>query len=114
MTDCFFCKIVKDSLPCDSIYEDDHVLAFNDIKPQAPVHVLIIPKQHINSLMNISDDDFDILVHIHRVVQVLVKQLKVDQSGFRLVVNTGTDGGQTVPHLHFHLLAGRNMQWPPG
>lgn len=114
MMDCLFCKIVKGSLPCDFIYEDDRVLAFNDITPQAPVHVLIIPKQHINSLITISDDDIDILVHIHRAVQVLVKQLKVDQLGFRLVVNTGTDGGQTVPHLHFHLLAGRNMQWPPG
>jgi histidine triad (HIT) family protein len=113
MTDCLFCRIVKGSLPCDFIYEDDCVLAFNDIMPQAPVHVLIIPKQHINSLTDVSDD-IDILAHIHKVVQILIKQLKVDPSGFRLVVNTGIDGGQTVPHLHFHLLAGRKMQWPPG
>lgn len=112
--DCIFCKIVKHEIPANTVYEDDEVIAFKDINPQAPIHLLIVPKEHVASIMEIDDDNSEILNKIIRVAQNLARQNNIDNKGFRLVVNTGDDGGQTVKHLHFHLLGGRFMTWPPG
>ena len=115
MTDCIFCKIAQKEIPSQPVYEDDLVVAFRDLEPQAPEHVLIIPKKHIESVLGFGQEDKELAAHILvDVVPAVAKQLGVDEKGFRLVVNTGKDGNQTVKHLHFHLLGGRLMQWPPG
>lgn len=113
MEDCLFCRIVSGSIPAKKAYEDDQALAFYDIDPKAPVHVLIIPKKHIDSIAAAGEEDFALVAHLMRVAQKLAKELKLD-NGFRLVINTGKDGGQSVGHLHIHLLGGRAMGWPPG
>lgn len=113
--DCLFCKIAAGEIPAQVVYQDEQVLAFKDIAPAAPVHVLIIPKKHIESLLDMQSDDAQLAGHIlTKVVPLLAKQLGIDESGFRLVANTKEDGGQTVLHLHFHLLGGRSLNWPPG
>jgi histidine triad (HIT) family protein len=113
MEDCLFCKIVKKEVPAEIVYEDDKVVAFKDINPQAPVHILIVPVQHFDSILNVPAGN-DIISHIHTVVNRLVIKYDIAQSGFRLVTNCGVDGGQTVNHLHYHLLGGRSFGWPPG
>ncbi len=112
--DCIFCKIAAGEIPCSKAYEDEQVLAFHDINPQAPVHVLIIPKKHIDSVNALTEEDNEVLCHMFRVAQKIAKEQGVAENGFRLVFNTGVDGGQTVLHLHMHLLAGRSLGWPPG
>ena len=114
MNDCIFCKIVNGDIPTEKIYEDDKVIAFNDIEPQAPVHILIIPKKHIQSINYIDEKNSDIISHIFLVIKKLVAEKKIESSGYRVVVNCGEQGGQTVGHLHYHLLGGRNLMWPPG
>lgn len=114
VSDCVFCKIVSGELPSQKVYEDDRVLAFEDISPAAPVHVLIIPKKHIPSIMHLKEEDLPLIQDIHRVGQQVADQLGVSQKGFRLVNNCGENGGQTVGHLHYHLLGGRHLSWPPG
>ncbi|HWS29829.1 MAG TPA: histidine triad nucleotide-binding protein [Clostridia bacterium] len=114
MEDCLFCKIAAGEIPCKKAYEDDTVLAFYDIAPQAPKHVLIIPKKHIGDVTKLKEDDRELWFHMAEVANRLVKELGIDESGFRLVTNVGADGGQSVPHLHLHVLGGRNMAWPPG
>ena len=115
MADCIFCKIAGHDIPSDVVYEDDSVIAFRDLNPQAPTHVLIIPKKHVASVNELESSDKEIIAHIFvDVAPKLAKQLNVNESGFRLVVNTGEQGGQTVGHLHVHLLGGRDMTWPPG
>ncbi len=115
MADCIFCKIAQKEIPANLVYEDESVLAFRDLEPQAPVHVLVIPKKHIESLLALEMQDRDLASHILcDVIPKLAKELGVDQKGFRVVANTGEEGGQSVKHLHFHLLGGRSMQWPPG
>ncbi len=111
---CIFCKIANGEIPAKKIYEDDRVLAFYDIAPQAPIHILIIPKKHFATLLEIGEEDSQLIGHIFLVANKIAKELKIDESGFRIVVNCNRDGGQTVFHLHFHLLAGRPMHWPPG
>ena len=101
--DCIFCKIVKGEIPSSKVYEDEKVLAFRDINPCAPVHVLVIPKKHIESAVALSDDDNELIAHIFKVVRIIAKEEGLD-NGFRLVSNIGEDGGQTVKHLHFHIL----------
>lgn len=113
MNDCLFCKIATGVIPSDKVYEDERVLAFRDISPKAPVHVLIIPKKHVESVAELGEDDYDTVAHIFRVAKGLSKELDLEE-GFRIVANTGPDGGQTVYHLHFHLMGGRAMGWPPG
>ena len=113
MSDCIFCSIVKGDIPTSKIYEDDKVIAFNDISPQSPVHILIIPKEHIPSVMEV-DNNNDIISHVFSVINKIAKDKNLDKKGYRIVNNCGEEGGQTVPHLHFHLLGGRQMQWPPG
>ncbi|AOH47942.1 histidine triad nucleotide-binding protein [Selenomonas sp. oral taxon 920] len=115
MGDCIFCKIAQGEIPSTKVYEDDQVLAFRDLDPQAPEHVLIIPKKHLASIMALGRDDRELAAHIlTEVVPGIAHSLGVDVGGFRLVTNTGADGGQTVEHLHFHLLGGRSLTWPPG
>lgn len=114
MEDCIFCKIARGEIGTSKVYEDDKVIVFNDISPEAPVHVLVIPKEHIQSVNMITEENSKIVAHIFTVVNKLVKELNIAESGYRLVTNCGKDGGQTVEHLHFHLLGGRNLQWPPG
>lgn len=109
MEDCIFCKIIKGEIPSEKVYEDDEVLAFKDIQPAAPIHVLVIPKKHIINLMEISNEDSELMGKIVVVMQKIAKQLGVDEKGFRIISNCGPDSGQEVMHLHFHLLAGRTM-----
>lgn len=114
MTDCLFCKIANKEIPSSVVYEDEKILAFKDINPEAPVHILIIPKVHIDSAQDISESNSNIISHIFEIIPKLAKDLGVDEKGFRVVTNIGEHGGQTVKHLHFHLLGGRNLNWPPG
>lgn len=111
--DCVFCKIARNEIPSKKVYEDDQIVAFNDLEPQAPVHVLIIPKKHIQSADQIADDDTNIIGKIFMVASKIAKELELE-NGYRIVNNCGEDGGQTVPHLHFHLMGGRKMNWPAG
>ena len=115
MADCIFCKIAQGEIPSTKVYEDDHVLAFRDLDPQAPEHVLVIPKKHIANVMAFGAEDGGLAAHIlTKAVPEIAHRLGIDASGFRLVTNTGADGGQTVGHLHFHILGGRSLTWPPG
>ncbi|HAG44127.1 MAG TPA: histidine triad nucleotide-binding protein [Clostridium sp.] len=114
MSDCIFCKIINGEIPCNKVYEDDKVLAFKDINPEAPIHVLLIPKIHIASINDLNHQDSHLISHRFLTIQNIAKELGIDESGYRVVTNTGKDGGQTVNHMHFHLLAGRSLNWPPG
>jgi histidine triad (HIT) family protein len=109
-----FSKIIQREIPADIIYEDDVCLAFRDIDPKAPVHVLIIPKKEIRSLADATPADEKILGHLLAKSADIARKLNVDKNGYRIVINTNDDGGQTVFHIHLHLLAGRKLQWPPG
>jgi histidine triad (HIT) family protein len=111
---CLFCRIVKGEIPADIVYDDDKVVVFRDIDPQAPVHLLIIPRNHIVRINDIGLDDALLIGHIHLVAVELAKKFSISETGFRLVNNCNDDGGQVVDHLHFHLLGGRKMNWPPG
>lgn len=111
--DCLFCKIAASEIPSSKIYEDDLVLAFKDIDPKAPFHVLIIPKNHITSAADINAQNSQIVAHIFEIAAKIAQENCLE-GGFRIVTNCGEDGGQTVPHLHFHMLAGRSLAWPPG
>lgn len=113
MSDCIFCKIAAGEIPSNKVYEDETVLAFYDLDPQAPVHVLLIPKAHIQSAACIDASNSGVVAHLFEVAAKLAKELSLE-GGFRMVTNCGKDGQQSVPHLHFHLLAGRSMKWPPG
>ncbi len=111
---CIFCKIISGDIPSQKVFEDEKVLAFNDINPQSPVHIVIIPKKHISSLKDISDSDEEVLGHIQGVAAKLASQYPELKNGFRVINNCGPDGGQTVFHIHYHLLGGRIFGWPPG
>jgi histidine triad (HIT) family protein len=114
MSDCLFCRIIKREIPASIVYEDDHVLAFNDINPQAPTHVLLIPKRHIASLNELQPGDDQIVGEIVRRAAAIAKDRGIGERGFRTLFNTNGEAGQTVFHLHLHLLGGRTMAWPPG
>ncbi len=113
MTQCIFCRIAGKEIPASIVYEDDRILAFRDADPQAPVHVLIIPKKHLSSLNDLSDGDRELMGHLMCTLPHIARKLELD-NGYRLVCNCGEDGMQTVPHLHFHMLGMRRMHWPPG
>lgn len=113
MGDCVFCKIVDKEIPSNVVYEDDRILCFHDLDPQAPVHVLIIPKKHIASLDDVQAEDQELLGYILTKVKEIAAELRLE-NGYRLVNNCGEDGFQTVKHLHFHLLGKRKLTWPPG
>ena len=112
--DCIFCKIVDGSIPSDKVFENDHVLAFRDLSPQAPHHILIIPKKHLASLNEFESEDAAIFGEMGQAAKALAKELSVDEAGYRVVVNCNEHGGQTVFHTHMHFLAGRQLHWPPG
>ena len=112
--DCLFCKIIKGEIPSAKVYEDDKVYAFRDIEPQAPVHILIIPKEHIASANELTEENASVVGHIYAVAAKIAKDEGIADGGYRIVNNCGQDGGQTVGHLHFHMLGGRSLQWPPG
>lgn len=114
MDSCIFCKIINKEIPAKIIYEDDQILAFDDINPQAPVHVLIIPKDHYESLNVIPENRADLLSHIILKARAIADLKGIRESGYRLVLNTAKDSGQEVFHIHFHILGGRKMIWPPG
>lgn len=114
MEDCIFCKIIKGEIPSKKIYEDDKVYAFYDINPEAPVHFLVIPKEHIESANSLTEKNASIVSHIFLVINKLVSELGISEAGYRIVNNTGDNGGQSVHHMHFHVLGGRSLQWPPG
>ena len=112
--DCIFCKIAKKEIPAEIIFEDDLILAFRDINPQAPSHILIIPKEHFSSLNEIPEENKDILSHLLINIKRIAQQIGASGKGYRIVLNTGKNAGQEVQHIHFHLLSGRRMTWPPG
>ncbi len=109
MNDCLFCNIINGEIPSKKVYETDKVYAFYDINPEAPVHVLIVPKSHIASHNELSEDNIDVMKDIHLAVNEIAKQLGISESGFRLINNCGADAGQTVFHLHYHLVGGTAM-----
>ena len=111
--DCLFCKIIAGEIPCSKVYEDDSVFAFNDIDPQAPVHVLIVPKEHIASADDVNESNSAVIAHIFEVAAKIAKD-KGLADGYRIVNNCGDRAGQTVKHIHFHLMSGRNFTWPAG
>ena len=112
--DCLFCKIVSGMIPASVVYEDDQCIAFRDINPAAPVHVLVVPRRHIQGISDAAVEDEAMIGRIHLVAAQLAEQLDPGGSGFRLVINNGPRAGQSVPHLHVHLLSGRSLTWPPG
>ena len=116
MEDCLFCKIANGEIETSFVYEDEQVVVFNDISPHAPVHLLVVPKKHIASLDAIKSEDSLLIGHIFQVIgeQMRLRGFNQFQEGYRVVSNMGEKGGQTVGHIHFHILAGRNLQWPPG
>ncbi|GHV93765.1 histidine triad nucleotide-binding protein [Spirochaetia bacterium] len=114
MSDCIFCKIIAGEIPCKKIFEDDEMLAFHDITPQAPVHFLLIPKKHIRNLMELEAGDGVLIGRLLNKAQELAKELGCEEKGARFVINAKSDGGQTVDHLHIHILGGRSLGWPPG
>lgn len=111
--DCIFCKIASGEIPTQCLYEDDRVIAFNDLSPQAPIHFLVIPKEHIKSAAQLTEENAAIVAHIFTVIAQLTEKLGL-KNGYRIVNNCGKDGGQSVDHLHFHVLGGRMLAWPPG
>ncbi len=114
MSESIFSKIIRKEIPAKIVYEDELSLAFHDINPKAPVHVLVIPKKVIPSVEEITAEDQSLIGHLYLVIQKVARQLEIAENGYRVVVNCRRDGGQEVPHLHFHLLGGRSLAWPPG
>jgi histidine triad (HIT) family protein len=114
MAECLFCKIVNREIPASIVYEDERILAFNDINPQAPTHVLVVPKAHIATLNDVSAQDDQIVGELVRRAAAIAKTRGISAGGFRTVFNTNREAGQTVFHIHLHLLGGRAMEWPPG
>ncbi|MGD8189645.1 histidine triad nucleotide-binding protein [Brevibacillus ginsengisoli] len=109
--DCLFCKIINQEIPSKKVYEDDYVYAFHDINPIAPVHVLVIPKKHIASVLDIHAEDKELIGHIHLAIQKVAQIMNLTESGFRVITNTGVHGQQTVFHLHYHVIGGRQLEW---
>lgn len=112
--DCLFCSIIDKTIPADIVYQDEQVLAFRDINPQAPTHILVIPQKHIATINDIEKDDLSLLGHMVATARQLAGREGFDEQGYRLVMNCNEQGGQTVFHIHLHLLGGRQLHWPPG
>lgn len=112
--DCIFCKIIKGEIPSEKVFENENVIAFKDISPAAPVHILIIPRKHISSINDIEDDDVNIIGEVFLAAKEIAKKLGIVEDGYRVVSNCGEKAGQTVMHLHYHLIGGRKLTWPPG
>jgi len=114
VSDCLFCKIIAREIPATIVYEDDRVLAFNDINPQASTHLLVVPKRHVATLNDLTADDDALVGEVVRRAAALAKERGISAGGFRTVFNTNRDAGQTVFHIHLHLIGGRSLAWPPG
>ena len=114
MGDCLFCSIVGRKIPATIVLETDKSIAFRDINPKAPVHILVIPKEHIDNLMALTGRHADVLMDLHSTIQQVARQEGVAENGFRVAINNGKNAGQAVGHLHYHVLAGRKLSWPPG
>ncbi|BAN68653.1 histidine triad nucleotide-binding protein [endosymbiont of unidentified scaly snail isolate Monju] len=114
MSDCIFCKIAAGEIPAEKVYEDDQVVGFRDLNPQAPVHVLLIPRRHITTLNDLTEADEALVGHLFRVAARIAADEGLAERGYRTVMNCNAEGGQTVFHIHLHLLGGRQMTWPPG
>ncbi|HEY5501015.1 MAG TPA: histidine triad nucleotide-binding protein, partial [Candidatus Humimicrobiaceae bacterium] len=112
--DCIFCRIANKEIKSDFIYEDEDIVVFNDVNPAAPVHLLVIPKKHISSIMEIGELKESVSARILKIISKVAKDMNIDEEGFRVVSNTGDGAGQSVAHLHFHILGGRKFNWPPG
>ncbi|MGR6835422.1 histidine triad nucleotide-binding protein [Syntrophomonas erecta] len=112
--DCIFCKIIAGDIPSRVAYQDEYLVAIHDIEPAAPVHILLLPREHIGSLDELTNDHISLMGHIQLVASSLAREFNIAEEGYRLVSNCGEKGGQSVPHIHYHLLGGRKMQWPPG
>jgi histidine triad (HIT) family protein len=114
MPDCIFCKIIAGTIPSSKVFEDDKVLIFKDISPKAPTHLLAIPKNHFASIEDAKGDDLQVMPALFTAIASVVKQLGLEKKGYRMVINSGEQAGQAVAHLHVHILAGRDLSWPPG
>ena len=114
MNDCLFCKIINGQIPSTILYEDENLVAFNDVNPQAPLHVLIVPRKHVATLNELSQENDAVIGAMQRLAASLAKDSGVHEEGYRTVFNTNKNAGQTVFHIHLHLLAGRQLNWPPG
>jgi len=114
MSDCIFCKIISGEIDSDKLYDDEDLVAFNDISPQAPTHILIVPKKHIPTILDLEDADRSLVGKVYLVAKQLARERGLDESGYRVVVNCLEGAGQAVFHIHFHLLGGRELGWPPG
>ena len=113
MSDCIFCNIIEKKLPSKAVYEDENFYAFHDIHPQAPVHIVVVPKKHLTSCMDLKEGDVEMAGRLLLTINRIAEEIGL-KNGYRTVINTGPDGGQTVSHLHCHLLGKRRLQWPPG
>ena len=109
MKDCIFCKIINREIPSTIVYEDETVIAFNDVNPAAPIHILVVPKKHIEKVLDVKDDEMDLVAHIYKVINKIAKDQGFAEKGFRVITNCGKDSGQEVMHLHFHILAGKTL-----
>ena len=114
MSDCLFCKINRGDIPAEKIYDDDTVFAIKDINPQAPIHFLIIPKKHFSTILEIQEEDHELIGSIYSIANQLARDYEFDKTGFRVVINCGVEAGQSVFHIHYHLLGKRTFKWPPG
>ena len=114
MSECLFCQINKGAIPSEKVYDSDGLFAIKDVNPQAPIHLLIIPKKHFSTILEIQEEDHELIGSIYSIANRLAKDSGLDQTGFRVVVNCGKEAGQSVFHIHYHLLGGRPFKWPPG
>ncbi len=114
MEDCIFCKIINKEIQASMVFEDEKIIAFNDINPQAPIHILLVPREHFSSLNEIPEEKKNILSHLLLKARQIAQEKGIAEKGYRIVLNTARDSGQEVLHIHFHLFGGRRMQWPPG
>lgn len=114
MDSCLFCKIIAGQIPSTKVYEDESTLAFRDIDPKAPTHVIVVPKVHHEAVHEVPAEQGNLFANLMNAVSAVIKSENLKQNGYRLVINSGVDGGQTVPHIHVHVLGGRSMHWPPG
>jgi histidine triad (HIT) family protein len=114
MSDCIFCKIGAGEIPSDKVFEDDSILAFRDIQPQAPIHIVIIPKRHIETMNDFTEADSGLISDMMLACKRIAAEQGLSENGYRIVINCNSDGGQSVSHIHAHVLGGRRMSWPPG
>nr|WP_099187331.1 histidine triad nucleotide-binding protein [Tepidibacter mesophilus] len=111
MDNCIFCKIINGEIPSDKVYEDEKVLAFKDINPIAPVHILVIPKKHYESIIDIQDNEMEIVAYIHKIINKIAHDMNFKEDGFRIVNNCGKNAGQEVKHIHYHIIGGKILKW---